>query len=174
MRTSILCGLIVMLSSVVWAADDIQPLDVKLGLWESTWTNQVSGMPPMPADALANLTPEQRAKVEDAMKARGNGMPTVRTRKQCMTKEKLEKDTAFEDQKSCTHTVTSSTSHKLEVKLECAEQGMKSSGTFRVEAIDSENVKGAMQMVASGGDHTMNINANFTSKWLSADCGTVK
>jgi len=174
MRTGILCGLLLLLSSALWAADDITPLDVKLGLWESTWTNQVSGMPPMPADALANLTPEQRAKVEDAMKARANGMPNVRTHKQCMTKEKLEKDATFDDRKSCTHSVTSSTRHKLEMKIECAEQGMKSSGTLRVEAVDSENVKGAMQMVATGGDHTMNINANFTGKWLSPDCGTVK
>src|SRR5271170_8464285 len=62
MRTSILCGLVVLSSSVLWAADEIQPLDVKLGLWETTWTSQSAGQVPIPPEAMANLTPEQRAK----------------------------------------------------------------------------------------------------------------
>jgi hypothetical protein len=36
MRTKILLALIVLCSSVIWAADKVQPFDVKLGLWEVT------------------------------------------------------------------------------------------------------------------------------------------
>jgi hypothetical protein len=174
MRTSILCGLVVVSSSVLWAADPIHPLDVKLGLWESTWTNQMSGQMPIPPEAMANLTPEQRAKFEEAMKARASQAPREKTRRQCMTREKMDKDPFGDDRKGCTRTVTTSTSHKLEMRVECSEQGMKSTGTFRVEATDSESVKGTTQMVMSGGDRTMNMNASFTAKWIGPDCGTVK
>ena len=175
MRTSILCGLVVVSSSFLWAADQIQPLDVKLGLWETTWTNQMTGQMPIPPEAMANLTPEQRAKLEDAMKARASGTPTKNTRRTCVTKEKMDKYNAFgDDRKSCPRTVITSTSHKLEMQLECGEEGMKSTGTFHIEATDSENVKGTTQMVATGGGHTMNVNNSFTSKWIGSDCGSVK
>lgn len=48
MRTRILLALIVLCSSVIWAADKIQPLDVKLGLWEVTRTSAMTGMPSLP------------------------------------------------------------------------------------------------------------------------------
>jgi len=173
MRTSILCALVVMSSSVLWAADQIQPLDVKLGLWESSFTNQMSGMPPIPPEALANLTPDQRAKIEETMKARSSGAPIIR--KTCITQEKLDKYNSFtDDRKTCTRTVTTSNSHKLEMRVECGEQGQKAAGTIRIEATDSENIKGTSQMVAGSGDHTMNVNGSFTSKWIGSDCGTVK
>ena len=175
MRIGILCGLVVVLSSVLWAADQIQPLDVKLGLWETTWTNQVSGQMPIPPEAMANLTPEQRAKLEEAMKARASKTPAERTRRTCITKERLDRSNAFgEDRKSCTQTVMTSTSHQLEMRVECSDEGIKSTGTIRIEATSSESVKGTTQMVASGGDRTMNINASFTSKWIGPVCGDVK
>ncbi|MGA8152676.1 MAG: DUF3617 domain-containing protein [Terriglobales bacterium] len=173
MRTSILCGLVVVSSSFLWAADKITPLDVKLGLWETTWTNQMSGQMPMPPEAMANLTPEQRARLEAAMNARAGKGPMSGSHKSCLTKEKLTKD-AFNDKQECTSTVVSSTSHKLVLKLDCAEQGMKSTGTLKVEALGSDETKGTLEMVAAGGGHTMNINNSFTSKWIGSDCGTVK
>ena len=42
-------------------AADFSPLDVKTGQWESTVTGQVTGMPPIPEEALNRMTPEQRA-----------------------------------------------------------------------------------------------------------------
>src|SRR5271165_50293 len=143
MRTSILCGLVVVSSSFLWAADQIQPLDVKLGLWETTFTSQMSGMPSIPPEAMANMTPEQRARVEEAMKARGAG----NAHRSCITKDKLDKPNAFgEDRKTCTRTVVTSTSHKLEMRLECGDEASKVAGTVRIEATDSETIKGATQM----------------------------
>jgi hypothetical protein len=64
MRTSVLVALLFLGCAWIWAADAIK-LDVKLGLWETTNTFQTSGMPQVniPPDALARMTPEQRAKV---------------------------------------------------------------------------------------------------------------
>jgi hypothetical protein len=174
MRTSILCGLVIMSSSFLWAADQIQPLDVKLGLWETSWTGQTMGQMPLPPEAMANLTPEQRARLEAAMNARAAKGPTSGSHKTCLTKEKLTKDAFNDNKQQCTSTVESSSSHKLVVKLDCEQQGVKSTGTFKVEALTSEETKGTIEMVATGSGHTMNINNSFTSKWIGSDCGSIK
>ena len=175
MRTSVLM-VVLILGCGLWAEDAIKPLDVKLGLWETTSTFQSSGMPPVniPPDALARMTPDQRAKVEAMMKGQGSSRTT--TTKSCMTREKMKRSEMFYDeQKQCTKTVVSSSSSKLEMRLQCTmEGGGKADGTVRVERMNSESTKGSVQMVSTSGDHTMNMNSTFTSKWLGPDCGDVK
>jgi len=174
--TSVVLGIILVGSCVALAADSsIQPMNVKLGLWEVTTVTETTGMPPIPPDALANMTPEQREKVEAMMKARGMGAPRTTTRKSCMTKEKMDKGAMFgEDRPNCTRTVVTSTSSKVEVHMQCKEHDTTSNVTLKVEALSSENVKGSMQADASGSGHTMNINSNFTGKWVGAACGDVE
>jgi Protein of unknown function (DUF3617) len=155
--------------SSMWA-DDIHALDVKPGQWETTVTGQMTGMPAIPPEALARLTPEQRAKLESAMGAQG-AKPMVNT--SCRTKEKLAQawTTGQQSLKSCTTTVASSSSSKQEVHLECNQNGSKTSGTIKVEAVDSEHIHGSFQMTATSNDnHAMNMNYSFTSKWLGAAC----
>ena len=104
MRNGFLLALIVSCSPTLWAADNITPLNVKEGLWEMTMTHSMTGMPAVPnipPDALAKLPPEQRARVEAMMK----GGPNVQ--KVCITKEKLEKHSAFSNNRGdCTRTVS--------------------------------------------------------------------
>ncbi|MGC1107145.1 MAG: DUF3617 domain-containing protein [Candidatus Acidiferrales bacterium] len=170
----ILLGLVVLLPFAVPSDNAMQPLNVKPGLWEVSATmNGLPAMPAIPDSVLAQMPPDQRAKVEAMMK----GQPI--TTKGCVTKEKLEKSEAFRNApKSCTYTIVSSTSSKLEMKTECMEKGTKMTGDFLVEAIDSEHIKGSMRMNASGGGtsegtNAMNMNTTFTEKWLGADCGDV-
>lgn len=178
MRTSLLVSLLFLACTSVWAADDLKPLDVKLGLWETTSGVQTSGMPPVniPPDALARMTPDQRAKVEAMMKSQGSGGSRTTSTKTCMTPEKMKRSEMFyEEQKQCTKTVVSSSSNKLEMRMHCTmESGHKADGTVRVERISSESTKGSVQMVSTSGDHTMNMNSTFTSKWLGPNCGDVK
>ena len=86
--------------STMWAAD-LQALDVKTGQWETTTSGQMTGMPAIPPEVLAKLTPEQRAKMESAMGARG-AKPIVST--YCLTKDKLEQawNTGQSMAKNCT------------------------------------------------------------------------
>lgn len=53
-----------------WTADSITPLDVKLGQWETTSTTNTTGiaMAILP-DVLDKLLPDQRAKIEERIKA---------------------------------------------------------------------------------------------------------
>jgi len=172
MRKCILLIVIILSSSVLWAADKFQPLDVKTGLWETSMTHANSGAPPIPADLLAKLPPEQRARIEASMKAGGSGTTTTKT---CITQEKLQKQDAFGDnRKECTHTVVTSSSSGFEMKIHCAEKEMSSDGTIKIEALSSENIKGVVHMVSSGGGNTMNVDMTLTSRYLGPACGDVK
>ena len=178
MRTRILLTPIILCSFAVWAADKIVPPNIKIGLWEITETHNMSGMPPMPAippEALAQMTPEQRAQVEAQMKGSMGGGPKSTTRKSCVTKEKLEKDSVFgDDRKECTRTVLNSSSTSTEVKIQCKEKEMTSEGTFKFVALSPESVKGTVRMVMTGEGRTMNMNVDFLSKYLGSACGDVK
>ena len=178
MRTTLFLLCIAICSSFVFAAGKITPPNIKTGLWEMTETHTMTGMPPMPAippEALANMTPEQREQMEAHMKNSMGGGPKTTTRKYCITKEKLEKDAVFgEDRKECTRTVVSSSSTMTEAKVHCAEKEMTSDGTFKYEALSQESVKGTMRMVITGHDRTMHMDFDFVSKYIGPACGDVK
>ena len=153
--------------AAVWAADTI-PLAVKTGQWESTSTSETSGTPPIPPEVLAQMPADQRAKMEERMKTMG--APRTTTTKNCVTKEQIDKAFDMGQQKSCTRTVVSSSATKQEVRIDCTTGQMKSTGIFRVEVINSETVKGSMQMTMNSAGRPMNMNSTFTSKWLGPTC----
>ena len=176
MKTTILLGVALVWPLAFWAADNFQPLNVKPGLWETTMTNEMSGMPPMPAEALARLTPEQRAKIEAAMKARAAQGAKTTVHKNCITKEQLAKPLKFgdESEKNCKYTFVTSSGSKQEIHVECTQGTMNSKGDVHVEAVNSENIKGSSQMSVGDGGRTMNIKMGFTAKWIGASCGELK
>jgi hypothetical protein len=172
-----LTGFAALACAAAWGAD-IHPLDVKQGQWETTSSMQMSGMPAatIPPDILAKMPPEQRAKVEAMMAARA-GKPTART--SCMTKEKMHEawNTGQEALKTCTTTVLTSTGSKQEMRVECNRNGMKTSGTIKVEALDSEHIKGTVQMMSDDPSKSgpgMNMSYTFTSKWVGEACTETK
>lgn len=175
MKINVSLGFALLLCSAAWAADTVQPLDVKLGLWESTTTMEHSGAPPIPDEVLARLTPEQRAKIEERAKASAQQGPKTTTRKSCVKKEDLEKAMAFgNNEKTCHRTILASSSSKLEFSMECGAATMKSNGTVKIEAISSEHVKGSIQMTIGDGARSMKMNSTFESKWLGPACEASK
>ncbi|MGA7293207.1 MAG: DUF3617 domain-containing protein [Terriglobales bacterium] len=178
MRIKSLLAAIVFSSLTLSANDNFTPLNVKEGLWEVTVTHSMSGMPAManlPPEALANLPPDQRARVEAMMK----GGPSTDVRKECVTKEKLAKQAAFgANRANCTHDLVSSTGSRLEMKMHCVVKNSTTmDGTYIVEALGSDNVKGSMHAVTKAGDgnaDTMKMDFTFNSKYLGPDCGDVK
>jgi len=145
------------------------PLNVKTGEWESTIASDTSGQLPIPQDMLDKMTPEQRAKMEAMMKARGMQGPRTTVTKHCVKKEDLDKPFGNEN-KSCKPTIVTSSATKQEIHMECEMGGGKQVGTLKFEAVDSSTVKGSMQMTASNGGRTMNVNSTFSAKWLGPAC----
>jgi hypothetical protein len=174
MRRKLFLVLIAFCALALWAADAITPFNVKEGLWEVTVNHSMTGMPAVPnipPDALAKMPPEQRARIEAMMK----GGSSTDVRKECITKEKLAKNSAFSANRGdCTRTVVNSTGSKLELKFHCEEKQSSSDGTFTMEAIGSDAAKGTMHSVTNANGHTMTMDLTITSKYLGADCGDVK
>ena len=172
---SFLLGLAVCVGSMVLAYAADPAFDVKTGLWEVTSTGSMSGAPPIPQDALARMTPEQRAQMEAAMQAAiaRNNQPHVS--KSCITQRQLEKAPDFAEQhdKSCKQTVVTRTAAVVETRVECSGP-QKRSGTFRFQALSRETIRGEVSMVLSSGDKAMTSKHTLDGKWLGADCGNVK
>ena len=179
MRSKFLLSLIILSSLTFWAADKLTPLNIKEGLWEMTVTHSMTGMPAIPPDTLAKMSPEQRARLEAAMKQSGMGGPTADIHKECVTKEKLEKQMAFDENrndkdkdKDCTRTIVNSTSSKIEMKFHCEQSS--TDGTLLLEAVTSDSVKGSMHSVTNSHGRSMNMDLTFSSRYLSPACGDVK
>jgi Protein of unknown function (DUF3617) len=152
----------------------LQPLNVKTGLWESTVTSTRAGELPIPPDTLGKLTPEQRARLEERMKA-NSGQPTTMMNKSCLKKEDLE-NPDFTDKKQCTWTTLELTSTRAKGSATCAypDIGAKLSGTGEIIAVDQEHVKGTIHMTGTASGHKMITDVTFTAKWVGSSCGNVK
>ena len=175
MGTKLFIAPIAISSLVLWAADNYQPLNVKPGLWEVTTTVSTSGQIPIYSDMLEQLTPEQRARLEQRMSAKNlTAIETDCVQRLFNSGTTLQGRLIREDRKSCQHTLVSSTRSKAEVRMNCVENDMKFESKLQFEAVDSENVKGQTQTTVTGGDRTMNSNSTLTAKWLGPACGTTK
>ncbi len=174
MQNKFLLALIVCSLLTLCAADDVPFLDVKQGLWEVSTTHSMKGIPGagnIPPDVLAKMPPDQRAKIEPMM----SGKPSTDVRKECITKEKLEKRSAFMSNRGeCSRTVVSSTGRKMEMKIHCIDKDTTSDGTAVMEAIGSDSVKGTMHFVTKTSENTITMDFTTSSKYLGPACGDVK
>jgi hypothetical protein len=148
-----------------------QALNVKAGLWEVTSTGQGTGVPPVDT---SRMTAEQRARYEAVMKSRMNGAP--KTRKTCITKEKLAKD-PFEEREngtSCKRTYLTRTSTTMAFQEECAGGAGTRTTEGHFEARNPESVTGNVKIVVDRGGKTMTIHNQLAGRFVGASCGDVK
>jgi hypothetical protein len=134
--------------------------------------------PQIPEDQLAKLPPEQRAKIEAALKQAGNiagGKPMTSTNKNCVKREDLARMNPLGNaDKSCKMTVLSSSPNKFEAKMVCDSPGNKSISTITVEAANPESSKFKVVSTGTADGHPMNVTVNGTGKWVSATCTDTK
>ena len=169
MRRSISVSIV--LSLGLLAADKTQqPLNLKLGLWQMTYTSDRSGVVSIPPELLARLTPEQRARTEARLKARAAQGPHIDIKRFCLTQEKLDK-AIFEENgnKSCQRTIVASSSKMLQYRQECAAADAKRTIEGRMEALDPETVRGSLKANLAGGNTPSAT--DLLGKWIGADCG---
>jgi hypothetical protein len=164
--------------AAVAAVASAEPLAVKTGLWEVTATGgggSGSALPQIPAEALAKLSPEQQAMVQQRMAAAGGGLGGPMVRQVCVTAATLQKGFGGSGVgKNCTRTVVSSSATALELHLACAGE-RQATGSFRVQVADAETVNGAidLQITAKGGT-ALAMHRTLEGHWVAADCGGVK
>ena len=145
--------------------------DVKPGLWEMSATTQSSGAPPIPPEALAHMTPQQREMMQQHM--RDSMGERTHVSKHCVTEQKLRDMDFGNDRPNCHKTVMSRTARKVDLREECTGRE-KVDGVLHVEAVDREHFRGNFDMQMSDGTHTMSIKQSMQGTWLGSDCGNVK
>lgn len=157
----------------VQAAELAKP-NIKPGLWEVTTNPHISGEMPIPEDQLAKMTPEQRARLEAAMKAH---QAKPRVYKECMTPAKIARgfdiDRSGEDS-SCKRNVVSSSASELTLHDECSKPDRKTSMDVHFEVKGGTQMSGKINVVMTSAGKTMTVNSTVQGKWLGANCGTVK
>jgi hypothetical protein len=156
---------------LVYAAPPPAAMAIDLGLWEITTQGQMSGAPMIPPERLAQMPPEQRARIE-AMLAHQNG----RKFKQCMTEEKRRK--GFEARQSpdneCKSTVVTNTSSEYEVHRVCTTDEGQVDSTAHFTIGDRHSASGKVDIVRTMGGRSTTIHTTIEAKWLGSDCGNVK
>lgn len=163
------------------AADN---LNLKPGLWEVTYVGETSGAPPIPAAQkaemekhMAQMPPDQRAKMEAAVKSAQANLAKPVVKKSCVTKEDINKDLNLvggAGDGNCTRTVLKATSTAQEIRIECMNGTRKSGGTMKIAAPNPESWTGTMDGSASDTGGAMQMKTKMSGKWLSSDCGAVK
>ncbi|MBS0420558.1 MAG: DUF3617 domain-containing protein [Proteobacteria bacterium] len=159
--------------AAVQAAELTKP-NIKPGLWEVSVSPKMSGEMPIPEDQLAKMTPEQRARIEAAMKNAG-AKPHVY--KECMTPEKIAKGFEMDrgaDAASCKRNVISSTPSELTLHDECNDPKRKSSTDVHFEIKGGTQMNGKVHIVVTQSGKSMTVDSTLTGKWLAASCGSVK
>ncbi len=137
----------------------------KAGLWEVTTHADMSGV-------MANITPEQRAK----MKAAGIQMPenNTFTMTHCVTAAEVGQ---FKPppmgrpghEKDCNVANLKTTSNSASADLVCTSGRMKG-GHFSLVYDSPEHYAGKVTMNAAAEGHPVVSTITFEAKWLSADC----
>ncbi|MBV9913631.1 MAG: DUF3617 domain-containing protein [Sinobacteraceae bacterium] len=171
-----LASLVLSGACVVHAAEYVKP-NIKPGLWEVTHTPQVKGQMPISEDQLAKMTPEQRQRLETAMKAGMANAAKPHVYKECMTPEKiaraLDLDRGSQDS-SCKRKIVASSPSELRLHDECTRPNGKSVTDVHVQIEGTTRLTGTVDVVMSSGEKTMTVNSKLGGKWLSSDCGAVK
>ena len=131
------------LAAIVMVAADIQPLDVKPGLWQVTTTTTIQGM----------------------------GAPQTRTYKSCAKKEDMNQYPFADHENNCKYKVLSSTGTHMEVSGTCMPpEGGKADFKIQLDVIDSENAQGSGQLILVSPQASMRGDYTGKGKWLSASC----
>jgi hypothetical protein len=158
----ILVGCLAMVPLVALAAHG------KAGLWESTVTMNMAGMPQMP-----QMSPEQMAQ----MNAMGVHMPTAHTvtTQHCMTPQEVAQDTppTPRSAKECAVSQVKITGHTYSADMTCSGE-MEGQGHVSVTYDSDEHYAGTWTFNGAAHGHPVNMTNTFEGKWLSADCGGVK
>jgi Flp pilus assembly protein TadD len=158
-------GIVLFAVTAARAADSIPPLDIKPGLWEVTLTIQTSG--PAPSEVL---TPERAGNQANARQPAVEG-PRITVNSTCLEDQDLPQSLMFalgSEKQGCRETVVANASRsKREIHLDCGAGLSQRRGTYRIEAVDPQNMQISANWSAADGSHTI---STATLRWLGALC----
>jgi hypothetical protein len=156
MRKAIAMAVICLSVVLAFAATgNLQPLNVKTGLWQMTVTSTWTGLPPQYAAVMRN--------------------GETRNYKSCVkTKDLSSNPWADGSRDKCDWTVLNSTGTDMEVKGTSCDMGknlgMTTEAHGKIHVLDSENGTASFTVTLTGNGQTMNGHASYTGKWIGPSC----
>ena len=144
--------------------------NAKTGVWEITATTLTKGML-IPAEELAKMPPEKRARIEKMMQARA-GKPSTHVSKSCVTQKKLDQDRmiATDDEERCKKKIISKSANKIVIEKTCPAPHAYTS-KWVIEAKTPESLAASMDLVQSSGGK---VHVDIKGRWLGASCANIK
>jgi Protein of unknown function (DUF3617) len=149
-----------------------ESFNAKPGAWQMSMTTLIAGNP-IPPEALANMPPEKRAKVEEAMKARA-GRPITITQKTCVSQKDLDQDRiirSMKDDSNCTRNVLSRSASRMVMEQTCPEP-QASTSQMTIEATTPESLSASIVRVR--GDGKGKVLIDVKGFWLGPSCAGIK
>lgn len=160
--------LVAMCAMVAASVQSPNPPPVKMGLWETTATSQMSGIQ-LPPDVIAKF------------KAMGKPVPGgvhIEVTQSCLTPEQWQKDMGLgkSDEGDCKSERNVSAAGKYSFDLTCkSDHGYSTVGHWELQPLDTRHMRGSGQvdLIRSNGQH-ITMSMTLTSHYLGANCGDVK
>lgn len=153
--------------------------NMKPGLWEINQRVTSSGGQMEEAQAkmkaqMANMSPEQKKMMQDAMAKHGVGMGAGggNSVKTCMTREMIERDEIPTGKSDCKLTKQEKTRNTMKFNVTCVNPPSTAEGLITYTSPEAYTMKMAINSQRQGKTETINMDG--TGKWLGADCGSVK
>jgi hypothetical protein len=144
-------------------AAQAETLDIKTGAWELWEHTAIEGVP-IAKEELDKMTPDERRKMEIAMRAKADDGKKVRSIS-CLTKETLDSsDLMGNVAANCTRKVVAQTKRYLEIKETCT--APPSSTLIRVEASSQEGYEGGIDRTEGDGK----VQIQVTGRWMGPTC----
>jgi hypothetical protein len=166
------------LALVAAAAGPLPVPPVKPGLWEARMSALDANGHETPGPqqgALSRLSPEARAKMADAMKARGLSMPDANgATKVCLTKDMFEsgKWQQMASDAGCTTNYSTLSGSTWKWHSSCTTFKSESDGEAVFNSSESYRTKVTTTATVMGKTNT--TTRIVQGKWLGADCGDIK
>ena len=160
------------------AQNPLSPPPVKPGLWETRMSQLDANGQEVPSPelaALAKMPPEMRAKMAEAMRARGVQLPDENgTMKACLSRETLDSGTwqQLASESGCTTTFSARSSSTWKWHSSCASLNAESDGETVFSGSESYRTKLTTTATVRGKTNTST--RIVQGKWLSAACGDIK
>lgn len=171
-------AIVVATAALALAAASASAQTMKPGLWEMTnkMTSSSGEMEKAMAQAqqaMANMPPDQRKKMEEMMAKQGVGMGAGGSVKVCMSKEMVERnDMPVQQQGDCKSSITSKSGNTTRMAYTCTNPPSSGEGEYTLVSPEAYTSKFITTTQVQGKPEKMTMNA--TGKWLSADCGAIK
>ncbi|MGC4028509.1 MAG: DUF3617 family protein [Steroidobacteraceae bacterium] len=143
-----------------------EPLNVKTGLWQIDYAMDMQGML-IPESVLAQMPPDQRAKVEASMRQRAAQGTHRNVMKSCIKAEDLARGAFNADPDSkCRNTVVKQTANHQEMTFVCQQDGETRTGRMTLDALSNERIRSNVEIETPKGK----VKTTMDGKWLGKSC----